>query len=396
MWRATVADPAVWFTDEELGRSRRYQRPLARMRLARSSLGAGVLAFIAFFGLAGWLTDTLGATEWVGALVIIIVAVQAAALIYDPVLDWWVDMIHDKRWGISNQTARGFFADQAKSLVVVLVATIGIALPLYALVRATDQWWLWGWALVSTLLVAIGFVFPVVVAPIFNHFTPLGPGPLADRIRELARAGRVDIEGAFVIDASRRSTRDNAYVSGLGRTRRVVLYDTILEHPIEVVAQVVAHELGHWRLGHLRRQIPLLSALSLFVFVWLRALAEWDGLWAWAGAEGIGDPRGLPVVLLAAQPALGAVGMIASWVSRAFERQADEWALELLEDPETMLDMQRRLHTKNLADIDPGLWTRLRASHPPAAERMAFTHRWADGHGHGRGSGVLADNGMER
>jgi STE24 endopeptidase len=227
--------------------------------------------------------------------------------------------------------------------------------------------------------VVAGFLFPVLIAPIFNKFERLDDAELADRIQSIATQAGVDISGAYVADESRRSTRDNAYVSGLGSTRRVVLYDTILEHPHDVVCQVVAHEIGHWRRHHLRSQLPIVAVVALVAFLLLRSLAEWTWLFEQTGVDGIGDPTGLPILLLALQLAFGALSGVMAWVSRAFERQADLEALDLLRQPDQMLAMLRALHVKNIADLDPGRLRRLQATHPPAAERMAFTRRWAQG-----------------
>ena len=197
-------------------------------------------------------------------------------------------------------------------------------------------------------------MFPVVVAPMFNRFEPLPEGELAERLRQVATEAQVPIAGVLVADESRRSRRDNAYVSGLGATRRVVLYDTILEHPPELIEQVVAHELGHWRLHHLRQQIPLLAATTLVAFVALRLLARLGRLFTWLDVDGLGDPASLPLLLLGAQAASVLVGLVTSSFSRAHEREADLDALGLLRMPDAMAEMLRRLHVKNLADLDPG------------------------------------------
>jgi STE24 endopeptidase len=375
-WRRVPNDPADWFTDDELERSRNYAKPLKRMRLIRG--GLSLVTIVAFIALEAGprLVEWVGATNWVVQLLVVIVALELVALAYNPALDWWVDLVHDKEWGLSNQTPMGFVADQVKSLLLGIVMYLVLLVPLYALIRGTEQWWIWGWLLLVTFSVGIGFIYPIVIAPIFNTFTPLDDDDLNGRIAHIADRAGVDIEGALVADESRRSTRDNAYVAGLGATRRVVLFDTILEHPPEIVAQVVAHEVGHWRLHHLRRQIPLAAGLALAMMLALRALAEWDGLWEWAGLSGLGDPASLPVLLLAIQLGFGSMGVLSAFVSRAFERQADVQALELLGEPELMHDMIRRLHVKNLADLEPGLLKRLQATHPPAAERMALVRSW--------------------
>ncbi|CAN5817116.1 M48 family metallopeptidase [soil metagenome] len=380
-WRAAAVDPGEFFSAEELATARRYQRPVAFLRVFRSVLALAVLgAFVA--GQAGpELVDALGVNGWVLRLLVVMVALEACTLVYDPVLDAWVDLVHDRRWGLSTQSGPGLVVDAAKSLVLGLVLNTVLLVPLYALIRATDLWWLFGWLLVAGSSLRSGFLYPIVIAPLFNTFTPLVPGELADRIARVAEQAGVDISGAYVADASRRSRRDNAYVAGFGSTRRVVLFDTLLEHPPEIVEQVVAHEIGHWRRRHLRLQVPLSAVLALVVFGALKLLSEWDGLLSFAGVGSFGDPASLPLLLIGAAVGFGVTGLVGSWVSRAFERQADLDALELLRRPDLMAAMQRRLHTKNLADLDPGPLKRLRASHPPAAERMAFTRRWQEANG---------------
>ena len=327
--------------------------------------------------------DALGAGGWIARLVIVVVALQLIVLVYDVPLDWWVDMVHDKRWQLSTQTTTGFVADQLKSFGITTVVAIAVAVPMFALIRSTDAWWLWGWLLVSALSIVLGFLFPIVLAPIFNTFTRLEPGELSTRVDAVAKKAGVRITGTYVVDESRRSRRDNAYVAGLGTTRRVVLFDTLLEHPVEVVEQVVAHEIGHWRLRHLRRQLPLAVATAFVAFAFVRLLSSWDWLLDRVGLDGgIGDPAALPLLLLGAQIGFGITSLITAFVSRAFERQADVQALELLGRPDQLMDMHRRIHVKNLADLDPGRLKRLLLSHPPAAERMAMARDWSNDHAH--------------
>lgn len=306
-------------------------------------------------------------------------ALQIGGLAYDIPLDAWVDLVYDRRWQLSTQTGAGLALDHLKSLVLMAVVNLLLFVPLYAVIRATDWWWLAGWLLVVVFTVGLGALYPVLIAPLFNRFSLLPAGELDDRIQRVARVAGVAVSGVYVADASRRSRRDNAYVAGLGRTRRIVLFDTLLEEPVEVVEQVVAHEIGHWQRRHLQLQVVVASALMLVAFVGLRLASEWTWLLDQAGVDsdaGIGDPASLPLVLLLGQIGLVSVGAIGAWVSRAFERQADLAALELLGAPDRLIAMHRQLHVKNLADLDPGWWRRLMATHPPAAERMAFAAAW--------------------
>lgn len=375
-YRPTPTDPQDWFSADELDRARRYQRPLTRLRLARGALTLAVALGLVFGEVGPRLVDALDGLGWIGQLAAMVLLLEVIGLVFGPAIDWWVEMVHDKRWGLSTQTPRGFVGDQAKDFLLGLVLELVLLVPLYALIRSTDRWWFWGWLLFVGFTVVFGLLFPVVIAPLFNKFEPLDDEALVGRVQDIARDAGVGVSTVLVADESRRSTRDNAYVAGLGRTRRVVLYDTILEHPSELVEQVVAHELGHWRLHHLRRQLPIVGLVGLVAFVALSFLADWTWFFDRVGVDGLGDPAGLPILLLALQVGFGAFGLATAWVSRAFERQADEQALELLGRPDTALRMLRSLHVKNLADLDPGWLKRLQATHPPAAERMAFVRAW--------------------
>jgi STE24 endopeptidase len=181
-----------------------------------------------------------------------------------------------------------------------------------------------------------------------------------------------------VADASRRSLAGNAYVAGLGRTRRVVLFDTILEWPAEVVVQVVAHELGHWRHAHLRRKIPVVIAIQFLLFVAVWALLRWDWLLDLGGVSSVRDPAAIPIFASLFPAGFIGANLVTSWLSRADERQADIYALDVLEEPDAFSDVFRRLADRNKADVDPSTWKRLAASHPPIPERLAMARQWQE------------------
>jgi STE24 endopeptidase len=378
-WRRTPNEVRDFFTPSEIERARRYQRPLTVARLLRGGVAVGVLAVILASQAAPRLIDALGLDNWVAQLVVVLLALEVAFLVIDTPFDVWIELRHDRRWDLSTQTGPGLGADLVKGLAVSTVMGMAVLVPVYALIRGTDWWWVLGWLVVVTFTIVAGVLYPLVIAPVFNRFARLDDPELSARLQRVAVQAGVPVEGIYVVDESRRSRRDNAYVAGLGPSRRIVLFDTILEHPPELLEQVVAHELGHWRRHHLRSQIPLVAALTLVMFAGLRLFAGWDGLFAWMGVDGIGDPTGLPLLLLLGQLAGLAAGLVTAFVSRAHEREADLDALRLLGRPDDAVEMLRRLHVKNLADLDPGPILRLRASHPTPAERMAFVRSWQAG-----------------
>src|SRR5262245_4903440 len=159
-WRRTPNDPHDWFTADELDRAARYQRPLTKLRLFRSACGLALVLVFIVGRVPAHLVDTLGVTNWIAQLAVIFLALQLCSLVYDVPLDWWVDLVHDKRWDLSTQTRRGFVTDQIKSFILTTVTGLAVLAPLYYLVRTTDAWWFYGWLVVFGVSVLFGFLFP--------------------------------------------------------------------------------------------------------------------------------------------------------------------------------------------------------------------------------------------
>lgn len=346
----------------------------------RQVLTGSVLVAFIVGDAAPRLLDGLDINGWVLQLVVAAVAFTVLDLVAGPWFDAHRELVWDRRWELSTQTVRGFVLDQVKGALVGVALTVALVVPLWAVIRATDLWWLWGWMIFSGFTVVLGLLYPVVIAPIFNTFTPLADGELHDRIMAVAARTGLPISGVLVADASRRSRVGNAYVAGLGRTRRVVVFDTILDWPVEQVAQVVAHELGHWRHRHLRRKLPVLIAAQLLMFVVAWAVLRWDWLLDAAGVDAVREPAALPLFLTVFPLGFTVVGVVTSWLSRVDERQADLYALEVLDDPDRFSDLFRHLAETNKAEVDPGPLQRLLASHPPIAERLAMGRAWRDSH----------------
>jgi STE24 endopeptidase len=378
-WRRFPADAVDYFDREEIERGRAYNRPLERLRLVRTALTtAVVLAFIA--GDNGpKVIDKLDLRGW--AWNVLLVATVFALV--ESIVSWWFDafreLVWDKRWELSTQTVGGFVADQAKNTAVGLVLNAVLFVPLWAVIRASDLWWLWGWLLFSGFTVLFGLLYPIVIAPVFNKFTPLEGGEVRDRIMAVAAKTGLPINEVLVADASRRSNAGNAYVAGLGTTRRVVVFDTILDWPLEEIEQVVAHELGHWKHAHLRRKLPVLIGTQLLMFVVTYLVLQWDWLLHAGGVQSVRDPAALPIFLFVFPLGFVLVGAVTSYLSRVDERQADLYALEVLDDPGQLSAMFRRLAEANKADVDPPLLKRIMASHPPIPERLAMADAWSAG-----------------
>jgi STE24 endopeptidase len=378
-WRRFPADALDFFDRGEIERGRAYNRPVERLKLVRQVLTAAIaIAFVA--GDSGpRLIDSFDVRGWAWNVALVAIAFS----LVDLAVSWWFDayreLVWDRRWDLSTQSVGGYVGDQVKQLLLGAVLNILLLVPLWAVIRSTDLWWLWGWLLFSGFTVLFGLLYPVLIAPIFNKFTPLEDGELRDRIMAVAGRTGLPISGVLVADASRRSRAGNAYVAGLGKTRRVVVFDTILDWPADEICQVVAHELGHWHHAHLRRKLPVLIATQLVMFLVTYVVLQWDWLLRAGGVDSLRDPGALPIFLLVFPLGFVLVGMVTAWLSRVDERQADLYALEVLDDPERFDALFRRLADANKADIDPGLLKQLLASHPPIPERLAMAAAWKAG-----------------
>jgi STE24 endopeptidase len=344
---------------------------LATLAMGLTQLGAGIVSLAGRpFG-GNWVARAV-----LGGLAVVLLA-EVVTL---PFAAWRHTVV--VRYGISTQSWGGWAVDIAKSFAVGAVIGGVALLGFYTVVRFAPRWW-WVFAAAGAagLVVLLSFVVPVLVEPVFNKFTPMSDGPLRTALLALADRDRVPVRDVLVADASRRTRAVNAYVSGLGPTRRIVVYDTMLSQatPDEVVS-VVAHELGHTRHNDVRTG-TLIGALGTAAgVIALFLLGSWTGLLRLAGVASIGDPRAIGLVLAVATVAGLVGGPAQAFVSRRIEARADAHALELTGDSATFEAMQERLGAVNLSDPDPPTWEYVwSASHPSTVERMAAARAYARG-----------------
>ncbi len=269
--------------------------------------------------------------------------------------------------GLATQSWPGWAADVAKSTAIGAgLAGVGAAV-LLALMRRFPRTW---WAPTAVAAVAVGALFlyagPVVLDPLFNRFKPLPPGGTRTDVLDLARAAGVKVGEVYEVDASRRTTAANAYVTGLGATKRVVLYDTLLDHfTRDEVRLVVAHELGHVHYRDVPHGLIFLALVAPLSTLAAQRLSE--RLSPRAGAS----PAGLPAIALSLALMAGAVGVVSNQLSRGIEARADSFSLALTGAPEPFIGFERRITVRNLAEPDPPGWVvALLGTHPPTVERI--------------------------
>lgn len=383
---ARVPGPEGDFTPEQIDRSRARKHEVMPLRYTSVALGLAVPCVLGFSPLGAGLVHAAGRLAgggWIATAALGAVALHLVSWLLGLPVSIRTERVN-RRWSLSTRSWRLYAADTAKSFAIGAVLFAGLALALYAAMRALPaSWWILAAVGAAALVFLFSFLLPVLVEPLFNRFTPLPDGELRHRLTTLVAASGVPVRDILVSDASRRTTATNAYVSGIGRTRRVVVWDTTVEQaPPEEVAAVTAHELGHAA----RRDVlvgTLLGAVHAAATVGVVAGAlHWHALLGAAGVDRADDPGSLALVLAVATVFGTLVGPLHLVFSRRVETRADAFALDLTREPGTVVAMQRRLAVLNLADLEPHrLAALLFGSHPTTVARIAHARAWAIAHG---------------
>jgi STE24 endopeptidase len=368
----------------QVSRAREFHSALRPGSYGAMAIGLLVALVLGLTPLGAWLVTQGGRPfggSWVAqAMLGGLLVTLAGEIVTLPFAAWRHVIV--VRYDISTQSWGAWTVDLLKSWAVGAVIGAVALLGFYTVTHfAPRWWWAFGAAGAAGLVVLLSFILPVLVEPVFNKFTPMADGPLRTSLMQLADRDGVPVRDVLVADASRRTKAVNAYVSGIGPTRRIVVYDTMITEatPDEVVS-VVAHELGHAKDNDVLTG-TLLGALGTAVAVIaLYLLGSWAGLLRLAGVDSIGEPRAIGLMLAVVSLAGVVAGPAQAFVSRRIEARADEHALVLTGDPATFESMQRRLGTVNLSDPDPPTWEYLySASHPSTVERMAAARAYARG-----------------
>jgi STE24 endopeptidase len=279
----------------------------------------------------------------------------------------------EERYGFNRMTLRMWILDLLKSVTVqFLLGGLVLWLLLALVVHGGGSWWVWAWMMVGGFELMMLWLYPVVIAPLFNKFEPIQDLGLVVRIKNLMEKVGLRVKAVLKMDAGKRSKHTNAYFTGVGKTKRIVLFDTLLEsHPEEEILAVLAHEVGHWKRKHVLKQIILLEVLSFAVFYIVSKLLKWPLLYETFGFE----EQTLYIGIFLIGALLSPLGYFAqpleSAISRRFEREADDFVLELTKTAEPMRNALKRLASDNLANLIPHpLYAWFYYSHPPLVERI--------------------------
>ena len=361
-------DATLDFTQAEIDRQNQFRHELLPWSTISWVLSLLVPLAIGFSPLGRRLYDVLRLRRWYVAVPVLVAGLGLVASLIMLPTDALAEQV-TKDYGLSTESWGLWLRDRAVNWALGSIALIAIAMGLIALAKKWRTWW-WAPAAIAgaVLVLGVSFAYPVLVEPRFNEFTSMAPGPQRDEFMQLAREDGVPVKDVLVADASKRTTALNAYVSGFGSTRRLVVYDTLLKDaPPAQVRLVVAHELGHAAEGDVLHGTLIGALGAAFAVVLLKLLL---------GAR-MADPRRTALLLAMIVAGTALAGPVQNLVSRRIEARADYHSLLLTNDPRDFVEMQHQLSVRNISGLDPSRWRYwMFASHPTPPERIAMARAW--------------------
>lgn len=361
---------------ERYANSQRYTRERTRFGVLHGTVGLAVTLAFWFAGGFPWVDGLVRGLELgpVGTGLAFLGVLAVGMKLLSLPFQLWSTFVIEERYGFNRTDAGTFVRDQLKGLVLGVLLGGGLVAAVLWFFQATGEAaWLWCWGTAAAFSLFGLYIAPTWILPLFNRFEPLEEGSLRERILSYAHSVSFPLEGLFVIDGSKRSSKANAFFTGFGRTKRIALFDTLVEqHSEDELVAVVAHEVGHYKKGHVLQGL-IVSLLHFGVLFWL--LGRFLGTRELFEAFGVSEPSvhaGLVFFGMLYTPIELVLSVVMSALSRRNEFEADAYAAETTGRPEDLVTALKKLSSENLANLTPHpflVW--LRYSHPPVLARIA-------------------------
>ncbi|MGH7992599.1 MAG: M48 family metallopeptidase [Limisphaerales bacterium] len=340
-----------------------------------------VLLFFLFSGVLPWafqlFSRGLGQSAW--AMAAFLFTVGFALSLPGLPFDWFAQFRLEEKFGFNTTTPKIWWADRLKGLLLAVALGYPLLVLILKIVQWTGTWWwLWAWAALLAFQFLMLVLAPVLILPLFNKFTPLPEGSLRERLLALARRTRFHARSIQLMDGSKRSRHSNAFFTGFGRFRKIVLFDTLVQQLSEPELEaVLAHEIGHYQKKHIPKMLAFSAISSLAGFYLISILAQQEWFYRAFGFQ----PSTFSLQPSAITPALLLFGLLAGtvtfwfsplihWWSRRYEYQADAFAARVMNEAQSLIGALRKLNEKNLSNLTPHPWySGFYYSHPTLLER---------------------------
>jgi len=352
----------------------------SRVGLIESLMNNIVLVVFLFGGLLGiydhWIGSLSGSFIWRG-LLFFLVLLMAGTLIDIP-FSLYRNFKIENRYGFNTMTMRLWLSDLFKSTVISLVLGSSVVIIVLGIIQYSPAWWwLWVWAFLLLFGVFVMYITPFVIEPLFFKFEQIKVEGLEEKIRSLMERAGLKVSRVFQVDASRRSRHSNAYFTGIGRVKRIVLFDTLVEQMSQdEILSVLAHEVGHWKKRHVLKHMIQSETMAFCGLFLAFHLLSWEGLPRLTGLPDASFYARTVIVGFLGSLALFPFTPLFSYLSRRDEREADRFASELTRRPDAMASALVKLARENLSNLHPHpLYAKFYYSHPPVVERIRSLRR---------------------
>lgn len=360
---------------ETLSRINDYTVDSSRFGSIEAFFGDLIILAILLSGFLPWLVGTLLShnLHFILSGLIFFAVLAAISGISDIPFSLYSTFVIEKRHGFSTVTFTLWITDLLKNLLILSLLMVLLFCPLLALIYYAEKtWWLWAWMFFAAFQLLILWLYPIVIAPLFNKYEPIQDQELKQRIISIMEKVGIKTRGIYQVDAGKRSSHTNAYFTGIGKTKRIVLFDTLLEsHTSDEILSVLAHEIGHWKKKHLLKQLLFMEIVSFFFFYLVYRLIDWSPLYQTFGLKETIPYVGLFLITALLKPVSFFFTPFISTIFRAFEREADDFSCALVGTANSLCSALRRLAKDNLANLHPHpVYAWFHYSHPPLTERI--------------------------
>ena len=361
-----------------------YTADSTRFGIVERLFDQALLLVILLTGFLPWFVEII--TTWhigfIGGGLIFFAVIAIIANLLDIPFDLYGTFVIEDRYGFNTRTIKLWIIDWIKGIAIsFFLGGIVIFFLLILVFYFKNAWWFFAWIVISAFELLIMWLYPVLIAPLFNKFEPITNKELEDKITTLMGKSGLAVKGVFQMDAGKRSKHTNAYFTGIGRTKRIVLFDTLLaSHGDEEILSVLAHEAGHWMKKHIIKQLVLLEILSLIGLFIVAKLLNWQLLYRTFGFSEQINYVGLFLVPVILSPLSYFMRPVGSALSRKYEREADDIAVTLMGTARPMKNALIKLSADNLANLAPHpLFSWFNYSHPPPVERIERLENMMEG-----------------
>lgn len=361
--------------EKELKKISRYTADNMRFKLVQYSVSKVIFLYIILSGILPWLAASLVQVNFLIAGLVFFAVIGLVEVSMGLPFDYYHSFVLEERYGFNTKTLKIWLSDLIKSMLVVIIIGTFLLCTLLLMVKYAGQnWWIWAWAIFLCFQLLMTVLYPTIIAPLFNKFTPLEDSELKDNIKRLAEEEGLNIGGIYQMDATRRTRHTNAYFSGLGRAKRIVLFDSLIQsHSQDEILAILAHEVGHLKKNHIKKQLIIIAFVSLLLFFMASKLLTWNVIYESFGFSNMPCYVGLFLVGILWEPVNFFISPIGMAISRRFEREADFYSLGIVKTAKPLTTALKKMAKENLSNLRPHpIYVCFNYSHPPLLQRIEY------------------------